>query len=262
MANTHSDLLFFTNLGRVFWLKAYQVPEAGRYARGKALVNLLRFQEGERVCAANAVAKFREGAWLVMATRAGNVKRIALTEFSNPQARGVKAINIRKGDELIGVTPSDGSHEVVLATAQGKAIRFREKQVRPMGRAAGGVRGIRLAKGDHVVGMTVTGARGALLSVTGLGYGKRTLLPQYRVTGRGGKGIVNLKVTVRTGPVVGVLRVEEEDEIMLTTAKGMFLRSRIKDVRIIGRNAQGVHLIRLEEGDKLVAVARLAREDT
>jgi len=261
MANTHSDLLFFTNLGRVFWLKAYQVPEAGRYARGKALVNLLRFQEGERVCAANAVAKFREGAWLVMATRAGNVKRIALTEFSNPQARGVKAINIRKGDELIGVTPSDGNHEVVLATAQGKAIRFREKQVRPMGRAAGGVRGIRLAKGDHVVGMTVTGARGALLSVTGLGYGKRTLLPQYRVTGRGGKGIVNLKVTVRTGPVVGVLRVEEEDEIMLITAKGMFLRSRIKDVRIIGRNAQGVHLIRLEEGDKLVAVARLARED-
>jgi DNA gyrase subunit A len=261
MANTHSDLLFFTNLGRVFWLKAYQVPEAGRYARGKALVNLLRFQEGERVCAANAVAKFREGAWLVMATRAGNVKRIALTEFSNPQARGVKAINIRKGDELIGVTLSDGNHEVVLATAQGKAIRFREKQVRPMGRAAGGVRGIRLAKGDLVVGMTVTGAKGALLSVTQLGYGKRTLLPQYRVTGRGGKGIVNLKVTGRTGPVVGVLRVEEEDEIMLTTAKGMFLRSRVKDVRVIGRNAQGVHLIKLDEGDKLVATARLARED-
>jgi DNA gyrase subunit A len=196
-----------------------------------------------------------------MATRAGNVKRIAITEFGNPLSRGVKAINIRKGDELIGVSQSDGTREAVLATAQGKAIRFREKQLRPMGRAAGGVRGIRLAKGDRVVGETVTGAKGTLLTVTEHGYGKRTPLPQYRVTGRGGKGIVNLKVTERTGPVVALLRVEDEDEVMLTTAKGIFLRAKVKDVRVIGRNAQGVHLIRLDEGDKLVAAARLAPED-
>ena len=261
VASTHADLLFFTNLGRVFWLKAYQIPEAGRYARGKALANLLRFQEGERVCACIAVKKFREGASLVMATRAGNAKRIALTEFAHPVSRGVKAISIRKGDELIGVSQSDGGHDIVLATAQGKAIRFREKQVRPMGRSAGGVRGIRLAKGDRVVGMMATLGKGTVLSVAENGYGKRTPLAQYRVTGRGGKGIVNLKVTDRTGPVVGLLQVDDTDEVILITAKGIFLRSAVKDVRIIGRNAQGVHLIRLEAGDKLVAAARLLKEE-
>jgi DNA gyrase subunit A len=261
VADTHADLLFFTNLGRVFWLKAYQVPEAGRYARGKALANVLKFQEGERVCAPISVSKFREGSWLVMATRMGNVKRIALTEFANPQSRGVKAISIRRGDELIGVAQSSGNHEIVLATASGKAIRFRVGQVRPMGRSAAGVRGISLAKGDRVVGMTLTDGKGSLLTVAEHGFGKRTPLNQYRVTGRGGKGIANLKVTERTGPVVGVLRVDEEDEVMLTTAKGIFLRSKVADVRVIGRNAQGVHLIRLEAGDKLVAAARLAKED-
>ncbi len=261
VASTHADLLFFTNLGRVFWLKAYQVPEAGRYARGKALANLLKFQEHERVCASIAVKKFKENDWLTMATRMGNVKKIPLMEFANPLARGVKAINIRKGDELHSVVESDGNQEVILATAQGKAIRFKEKQMRPMGRAAGGVRGINLAKGDQVVGMTVSGEKGTLLSVTQLGYGKRTPLNQYRVTGRGGKGIVNLKVSDRTGPVVGLVRVEDEDEVMLTTAKGVFLRAKVKDIREISRNAQGVHLIKLDQGDQLVATARLAKED-
>jgi DNA gyrase subunit A len=261
VADTHADLLFFTNLGRVFWLKAYQVPEAGRYARGKALVNLLKFQEAERVCASIAVSKFRDNAWLTMATRMGNVKRIALTEFQSAQSRGVKAISIRKGDELIGVGQSGGTHEVVLATASGKAIRFKEKQVRTMGRSAGGVRGISLAKGDRVVGMALTDGKGALLTVAEHGFGKRTPMTQYRVTGRGGKGIANLKVTDKTGPVVAVLRVDEADEVMLTTAKGIFLRSKVGDVRVIGRNAQGVHLIRLEPGDQLVAAARLAKED-
>ncbi|MEK7474218.1 MAG: DNA gyrase subunit A [Candidatus Coatesbacteria bacterium] len=261
IADTHADLLFFTNLGRVFWLKAYQVPEAGRYARGKALVNLLKFQEAERVCASIAVSKFRDNDWLTMATRMGNVKRIALTEFQSAQSRGVKAISIRKGDELIGVGQSGGTHEVVFATAHGKAIRFKEKQVRAMGRSAGGVRGISLAKGDRVVGMALTDGKGALLTVAEHGFGKRTPMTQYRVTGRGGKGIANLKVTDKTGPVVAVLRVDDEDEVMLTTAKGIFLRSKVGDVRVIGRNAQGVHLIRLEPGDKLVAAARLARED-
>jgi len=260
-ASTHSDLLFFTNIGRVFWLKAYQVPEASRYARGKALANLLRLLEGERVCAAMAVKKFREGAWLLMGTRQGMAKRIALTEFAHPQARGVRAIKVRKGDELIGVTMSDGNHEAILATARGKAIRFREKQVRPMGRTAAGVRGIRLDKNDTVVGMTATGAKGALLSVTSKGFGKRSLMAAYRVTGRGGKGVVNLKVTDKTGHVAGVARVEDEDEIMVTTAKGMFLRAKVKDVRLTGRNAQGVSLIRLEAGDQVSVVARLVREE-
>jgi len=261
VASTHADLLFFTTIGRVFWLKAYQVPEASRYARGKALANLLRFIEGERVCAAMAVKKFREGAWLIMATRQGMVKRIALTEFAHPQSRGVRAIRVRRGDELIGVTMSDGGHEAILATIKGKAIRFREKQVRPMGRTAAGVRGIRLEKNDSVIGMAVTGAKGTLLSVTSRGFGKRSPMAAYRVTGRGGKGVVNLKVTEKTGHVAGVARVEDEDEIMVTTAKGMFLRARVRDVRLTGRNAQGVSLIRLEEGDQVMAVARLAKED-
>jgi DNA gyrase subunit A len=260
-ASTHSDLLFFTNIGRVFWLKAYQVPEASRYARGKALANLLRLLEGERVCAAMAVKKFREGAWLLMGTRQGMVKRIALTEFAHPQSRGVRAIKVRKGDELIGVTMSDGNHEAILATSRGKAIRFREKQVRPMGRTAAGVKGIRLDKNDTVVGMAATGAKGALLSVTSKGFGKRSLMAAYRVTGRGGKGVVNLKVTDKTGHVAGVARVEDEDEIMVTTAKGMFLRAKVKDVRLTGRNAQGVSLIRLEQGDQVSVVARLVREE-
>ena len=260
-ASTHSDLLFFTTIGRIFWLKAYQVPEVSRYARGKALANLLRLIEGERVCAAMAVKKFRTGAWLLMGTRLGMVKRIALTEFAHPQSRGVRAIKVRKGDELIGVTMSDGNHECILATAKGKAIRFREKQVRPMGRTAAGVRGIRLDKGDTVVGMAATAAKGALLSVTAKGFGKRSLMAAYRVTGRGGKGVVNLKVTEKTGLVAGVARVEDEDEIMVTTGKGMFLRAKVKDVRLTGRNAQGVSLIRLEEGDQVSVVARLAREE-
>ncbi len=261
VASTHADLLFFTSLGRVLWLKAYQVPEAGRYARGKALANLLRFQEDERVCTCMAVRKFQDGAWLTMATAAGNVKRVALMEFSRPLARGMKAINIRKGDELIGVMYSEGRSEVILGTAQGKAIRFKEKEVRPMGRSAAGVRGINLSKGDRVIGMTVSGGKGALLGVTERGFGKRTQLAQYRLTRRGGKGIVNFKVSERTGPVVSLHHIEEEDELMVTTAKGIFLRSRAKDVRIIGRSAQGVRLIRLEEGDKVVMAIRLAKEE-
>jgi DNA gyrase subunit A len=261
VAHTHSDLLFFTNTGRVFWLKTYQVPEAGRYARGKALANLIRFQEGERVCASISVDESREGRWLVLVTRQGNAKRTALQEFSRPQSRGVRAISVRKGDELIGVACTDGSREVVLATAQGKAIRFKERDLRPMGRSAAGVRGIRLDKGDQVVGMAVSGGQDMLLSVTRYGFGKRTPLAEYRRTSRGGKGVLNLKVTDRTGPVVGVVPVADEDEVMLTTAKGIFLRSRVRDVRVSGRNAQGVHLIRLEPGDTLVAAARVAKED-
>jgi len=260
-ASTHSDLLFFTNLGRVFWLKAYQVPETGRYARGKALANLHKFLEGERVCTPLAVKKFREGAWLIMATRGGMVKRIALNEFSNAVARGVKAMNIRKGDELIGVLLSGGTNDVVLATAEGKAIRFKESKVRTMGRSAGGVRGIRLDKNDHVVGVAVTGPKGTLLSMTERGFGKRTALSQYRISGRGGKGVANLKVTPKTGRVIGVLRVEDQDEIMITTAKGIFLRLTVKDVRLTGRNAQGVGLIRLESGDKAVGALWLPKEE-
>ncbi len=261
-ADTHADLLFFTTLGRIFWLKAYQVPEAGRYARGKALANLHKFAEGETVCACIAVEKFKENSWLVMATRGGMVKRIAVKEFENAQARGVKAMSVKKGDVLIGVAESrGGTGEIVLATAEGKAIRFAEKTVREMGRAAGGVRGINLGKGDHVVGMTLADGKGDVLTVTQHGYGKRTPFAEYRVTGRGGKGIVNLKVTERTGPVVAVLKAMDTDEVMLTTAKGIFLRAKVKDVREIGRNAQGVHLIRLDAGDKLVAAARLVPED-
>jgi DNA gyrase subunit A len=267
-ASTHDSLLFFTDAGKVYWLKVHEIPEAGRAAKGKALINLLALKSDEKVTATVPVKEFREDRYVVMATRQGVIKKTELSAFSNPRQGGIIALSLDEGDKLIGVEITDGQREILLGTKQGITIRFKEDDVRPMGRTAHGVRGITLEEGDEVIGMeTITpDSTTSILTVTEGGYGKRTPVTEYRVQGRGGKGIISVKTTERNGLAVGFLQVRDGDEIMLMAAKGKILRCRVDDIREIGRNTQGVRIIELEgEDDRVVAVARLAesgeRED-
>ncbi len=268
-ASTHDYLLFFTDAGKVYWLKVHEIPEAGRAAKGKALINLLALGSDEKVTATVPVKEFREDRYVVMATRQGIIKKTELSAFSNPRHGGIIALSLDEGDKLIGVEITDGQREILLGTRQGIVIRFKEDEVRPMGRTAHGVRGITLEDGDEVIGMeTITpDSTTQILTVTEGGYGKRTPVTEYRVTGRGGKGIISVKTTERNGLAVGFLQVRDGDEIMLMAAKGKILRCRVDDIRESGRNTQGVRIIELEgDDDRVVAVARLAesgeREDT
>ncbi|HXF92605.1 MAG TPA: DNA gyrase subunit A [Nitrospiraceae bacterium] len=268
-ASTHDYLLFFTDAGKVYWLKVHEIPEAGRAAKGKALINLLALGSDEKVTATVPVKEFREDRYVVMATRQGIIKKTELSAFSNPRQGGIIALSLDEGDKLIGVEITDGQREILLGTRQGIVIRFKEAEVRPMGRTAHGVRGITLEDGDEVIGMeTITpDSTTQILTVTEGGYGKRTPVTEYRVTGRGGKGIISVKTTERNGLAVGFLQVRDGDEIMLMAAKGKILRCRVDDIRESGRNTQGVRIIELEgDDDRVVAVARLAesgeREDT
>ncbi len=268
-ASTHDYLLFFTDAGKVYWLKVHEIPEAGRAAKGKALINLLALGSDEKVSATVPVKEFREDQYVVMATRQGIIKKTELSAFSNPRQGGIIALSLDEGDKLIGVEITDGQREILLGTRQGIVIRFKEEEVRPMGRTAHGVRGITLEDGDEVIGMeTITpDSTTQILTVTEGGYGKRTPVTEYRVTGRGGKGIISVKTTERNGLAVGFLQVRDGDEIMLMAAKGKILRCRVDDIRESGRNTQGVRIIELEgDDDRVVAVARLAesgeREDT
>ncbi|GIW54535.1 MAG: DNA gyrase subunit A [Nitrospiraceae bacterium] len=267
-ASTHDSLLFFTDAGKVYWLKVHEIPEAGRAAKGKALINLLALKSDEKVTATVPVKEFREDRYVVMATRQGVIKKTELSAFSNPRQGGIIALSLDEGDKLIGVEITDGQREILLGTKQGITIRFKEDDVRPMGRTAHGVRGITLEEGDEVIGMeTITpDSTTSILTVTEGGYGKRTPVTEYRVQGRGGKGIISVKTTERNGLAVGFLQVRDGDEIMLMAAKGKILRCRVDDIREIGRNTQGVRIIELEgEDDRVVAVARLVesgeRED-
>ncbi len=267
-ASTHDSLLFFTDAGKVYWLKVHEIPEAGRAAKGKALINLLALKSDEKVTATVPVKEFREDRYVVMATRQGVIKKTELSAFSNPRQGGIIALSLDEGDKLIGVEITDGQREILLGTKQGITIRFKEEDVRSMGRTAHGVRGITLEEGDEVIGMeTITpDSTTSILTVTEGGYGKRTPVTEYRVQGRGGKGIISVKTTERNGLAVGFLQVRDGDEIMLMAAKGKILRCRVDDIREIGRNTQGVRIIELEgEDDRVVAVARLAesgeRED-
>ncbi|MEW6247339.1 MAG: DNA gyrase subunit A [Nitrospirota bacterium] len=267
-ASTHDSLLFFTDAGKVYWLKVHEIPEAGRAAKGKALINLLALKSDEKVTATVPVKEFREDRYVVMATRQGVIKKTELSAFSNPRQGGIIALSLDEGDKLIGVEITDGQREILLGTKQGITIRFKEDDVRSMGRTAHGVRGITLEEGDEVIGMeTITpDSTTSILTVTEGGYGKRTPVTEYRVQGRGGKGIISVKTTERNGLAVGFLQVRDGDEIMLMAAKGKILRCRVDDIREIGRNTQGVRIIELEgEDDRVVAVARLAesgeRED-
>ena len=257
IASTHDYMMFFTSRGRCHWLKVHEIPQGGRAARGKAIVNVLQLASGEYVSAVMPVRKFEPDRYILMATKQGVLKKTQLTAFSNPRVGGIIALNLDEGDELIGVGQTDGSLNVFLGTKDGKAIRFPEEKVRAMGRTARGVRGIDLAKGDCVIGMEVVSPGDIILTATEFGSGKRSRVDDYRLTNRGGKGVINIKVTEKNGPVVGIRRVTEDDEFMLITTGGQLIRSRVQDVSIIGRATQGVRLIGVKEGDRVAALARI-----
>ena len=257
IASTHDYMMFFTSRGRCHWLKVHEIPQGGRAARGKAIVNVLQLAAGEYVSAVMPVRKFEPDRYVVMATKLGVLKKTQLTAFSNPRVGGIIALNLDEGDELIGVGQTDGSLEVFLGTREGKAIRFPEEKVRAMGRSARGVRGIELAKSDFVIGMEVVSPGDIILTATEFGFGKRSRVDDYRLTNRGGKGVINIKVTEKNGPVIGIRRVTEDDEFMLITTGGQLIRSRVQNVSIIGRATQGVRLIGVNEGDSVAALARI-----
>ncbi|HBR52057.1 MAG TPA: DNA gyrase subunit A [Nitrospira sp.] len=267
-ASTHDSLLFFSDAGKVYWLKVHEIPEASRSAKGKALVNLLALTGSEKVTATLPVKEFRDDRYIVMATKKGIIKKTELSAFSNPRQGGIIALGLEGGDRLIGAQLTDGQREILLGTRQGITIRFKEEEVRSMGRMAHGVKGITLEEGNEVIGMeTITpDSTTSILTVTEGGYGKRTPVGEYRIQGRGGKGIISVKTTERNGLAVGFLQVRDDDQIMLMAAQGKVLRCKVDDIREIGRNTQGVRLLDLDgEGDRVVAVARLAdaaeRED-
>jgi len=259
VVSTHDYLLFFTNRGRVYWLRVYDIPSMARTSRGRSLANLLSMQPQEKPTSVLVVREFEER-FVVMATGHGVIKKTPLGAFSHPRPSGIIAINLDAADSLIGCDLTEGQDEVILGTRNGLSIRFREEDVRAMGRTARGVKGITLARDDEVVDMAIVNASQDLLTVCENGYGKRTAVDEYRLQSRGGKGVINIRTTERNGKVVAVRSVTDEDELMMITAKGMMLRTAIANTRVIGRATQGVRLIRLEQGDKLVAVARIAQD--
>ncbi len=258
VASAHSYILVFTEAGRVHWLKVHEIPQMGPAAKGKAIVNLLQLSNTERVATTVPVRDFTDDHYLLFATERGTVKKTELSSYSNPRAGGIIAINIDEGDRLLDVRVTDGEKTVLLATAKGYSIRFSESDVRGMGRATRGVRGIALRKGDSVVGMEVLEEEGEILSMAEKAVGKRTPVTEYRVQGRGGKGIINLKVSAKTGQVIGAKQVRADDGLMLITQEGKIIRISVEGVRVSGRSTQGVKLMDLDEGDRLVAVAKLA----
>ncbi len=264
VALTHDYILFFTDKGKVYWLKVYDVPMATRTAGGRAIVNLLQLGDGERITGMIPVREFVADECLFMVTRRGTVKKTDLTAFKRPLGRGIIALGLDEGDELIGVARVKQGDHVILATREGMSIRFDESRVRSMGRPAYGVKGIELDEGDSVVAMIVAEGENdpsSLLTVCAKGYGKRTLLTEYRVQNRGGKGVIDIQTTDRNGPVVAVSKVDDQDEVMITTSGGMMIRTRMSDTRTIGRNTQGVRLIKLDDDDSVGNLAKLPHEE-
>ncbi len=261
VANTHDTVLCFSSIGKVYWLKVYQFPQAGRGARGKPIVNLLPLSEGERITAALPVREYSESNYVFMATRFGTVKKTSLDNFSRPRSNGIIALELNKGDGLVGIAITDGQRDVLLFASNGKSIRFHEVDVRPMGRNAAGVRGIQLAKGEHVIGLIIVGD-GDILTATENGYGKRTPAADYPVQGRGGQGVISIQTTARNGKVVGAIQVAPDAEIMLISNGGTLVRTPASDVSVIGRNTQGVRLIRLDDGEQLVGIDRIEADES
>jgi DNA gyrase subunit A len=261
VASSHDYFLFFTNKGRVYWKKVHEIPEAGRMSRGKAIVNLLDLKRGERVATTLSVRDFMEGKYVVMATKKGLVKKTELEAYSHPRSTGILAIKIREEDEIITVRMTSGEHDIFITTRQGKSIRFAEADLRGMGRVVEGNIGIRMEPGDEVVGMEAIEEGATILTVTENGYGKRTRTEEYRRQARGGKGILTIKASKRNGPVVYSYQVTDQDQLMIITGQGKIIRLRVADISVIGRNTQGVKLINLGEGEKVVGVARLMEEE-
>jgi DNA gyrase subunit A len=261
VASAHSYVLVFTRFGRVHWVKVHEIPQAGPAAKGKAIVNLANLEEGDAIATTFAVRDFPEDRFLVFATERGTIKKTALAEYGNPRAGGIIAINLEEGDRLLSVKVTDGEKHIFLATAEGMSIRFPEADARPLGRATYGVRGISLREGDRVVGMEALEKDGAILTVAERGIGKRTPIAEYREQGRGGLGVINLKVTQKTGPVVGVCQVLPGDQVILITEGGMLIRTAVDGIREIGRSTQGVKLMNLGEADRLVAMAKVVERE-
>src|SRR5712692_1161803 len=261
IASTHAYILIFTNLGRVYWLKVYEAPDAGTTGKGKNVANLVSLQPGETVKAFLPVKEFVPGTYVVMVTKNAVIKKCELTVFENPMSRGIIAMSLEEGDELIGAKLTDGSQQIFLGTHNGKAIRFPEGKVRPMGRPAYGVRGMTLVGGDFLVGMEAVGKEGLILTVSEHGYGKRTPLEAYRITSRGGKGVINMKTTERNGKVVSILDVKETSDVIIITKDGKILRLESANIREAGRSTQGVRLVRLEEGDRVAAASVIPEEE-
>ena len=262
VASTHSHILFFTTIGKVYRIKVHELPQGGRSAKGRPVVNLLQLQDGEKVSAFLPVREFQEGRYVIFATQNGLVKKTDLMAYSKPLAIGIRAILLDENDALISVQLTDGNQEILLSTVDGLAIRFKEDQIRATGRVSKGFIGIRMKEGDQVVSMEVLQPGASILTVADKGMGKRTGIGEYRLQGRGGRGVITMNTTDRTGRVVGVQQVVDEDQLMLITDGGKIIRLRIGDLRVIGRNTQGVHLIDLDNGERVVSLARLAEDDS
>ena len=261
VASTHHTFLFFTNLGKVYWCKVYEIPQHGRVSRGKAIVNLLNFEKDEKLATVLAVKSFEPGSHVFMATKNGLVKKTDITAYSHPRTGGIIALNLAPDDELIAARITDGTMNIFLCSANGKSIRFHESDARPIGRIARGVRGMRLAAGDYIVGMEVLSHGQTLFSVTENGYGKRTSIDEYPVQKRGGKGVITIKTSERNGQVVSIMLVEEVDDLMLMTNTGKIIRMHIKGISVISRNTQGVKLINMAKGEKVMGAVGLIEKE-
>jgi DNA gyrase subunit A len=254
IANTHDYILCFSNRGKVYWLKVYQIPQASRISLGRPLVNLLPLENNERISTILSVREFLDDNYITMVTSQGIIKKVSLKEFSRPRTNGIIALGMAEGDDLVGVSLTDGNQDIMLFSDTGKVIRFHEREVRSMGRLARGVRGMRLQEGQRVIALIVAKVEGAILTATENGFGKRTLIEEYRTTGRGGQGVISIQVNERNGKVVGAVQVGDEDEILLISNRGTLVRTRVSEVSLRGRNTQGVRLINLSNDEKLVGI--------
>lgn len=257
IAKTHDYLLCFTSVGKVFWLKVYQIPVAGRQSRGRPVVNLLPLEEGERITSILPVREFDDDHFIFMATADGTVKKTPLSQFARPRSVGLRAIDLVEGDHLVGTAITDGTKDIILLTSAGKAARFSEENVRSMGRVSRGVRGVRMADDVSVIAMVVPEEGGKVLTVSENGYGKRTEVTEYPAKGRGSQGVIAMQMSERNGCLVGATQVFEGDEIMLISNQGTLVRTRADEVSLSGRNTQGVRLIRVKEGEHIVGLERI-----
>lgn len=261
VASTHDTILCFSSRGRVYWMKVYDLPQAGRNARGKPIINLLPLEQGERINVVLPIREYTEDKYVFMATSSGTVKKTSLVNFSRPRANGIIAVDLRDDDQLVGVAVTDGTQDVMLFTSAGKSVRFNEGKVRAMGRTACGVRGVRLAEGQKVISLLIAEEGSAVLSVSEKGFGKRTAVDQFPVKGRGGMGVISLITSERNGNQIGAVLVADDDEIMLITDGGTLVRTRVSDVSVMGRNTQGVMMIRLTKKEKLIGLAKIESLD-
>jgi DNA gyrase subunit A len=261
IASTHHYIMFFTDKGKCYWLKVHELPEGGRATRGRSILNLLEKERDDKITAFVTVKEFSEDRFLMMATERGTVKKTVLSSYSNVRRGGIQAINLAKNDRLIEVKLSEGSNDIIIGTSNGMAIRFNEKDIRSMGRTATGVRGIKLGADDVVVGFIVVRRVSSLLVVTDKGFGKRSNIDDYRITRRGGKGVITVKTSEKNGKLIALMEVNDKDELVIISNKGMVIRQGVSDIRIMGRNTQGVRVIRLKEGDSIADIAKVVSEE-